>query len=135
MSSFEWKPEYSVCVGRFDAEHQQLFSFINQLNCAMQEGEGRQAVSTILQELAAYTRNHFEAEEIAMRSAGYPGLEEHIIEHRKLTGKMTAYFAEYDANSSTIDVDLLMFLGQWLQDHILICDRQYGAALNAAGIQ
>lgn len=134
MALFEWTPEFSVSVARFDAEHQKLFSLINQLAESIQEGRGSELAFPVLQELAEYTRNHFEAEENAMRQASFPGLDDHLAEHRTLVGKLTDFFADYDANSERIEMDLLLFLRCWLENHILVRDKQYGPALNSAGI-
>lgn len=135
MSLFEWKSEYSVSVERFDSEHKKLFSLINQLNDAMKVGQGRGKARHILEELAEYTRCHFEAEETAMRQASFSGLEEHIAEHCSLAGQLTELFAELDSNSGRLPMRLLLFLSSWLLDHIRVCDRKYIDALNAAGIR
>jgi hemerythrin len=131
---FEWTPEYSVSVVRFDNEHKKLFSLMNELNEAMQAGQGRMMVLHVLQELADYVRKHFEAEEEAMRAAGYSGLEDHIAEHKALSAAVTKYHAEYDAKSGSLAIDLLFFLRKWLQRHILVTDRKYSQTLNSMGI-
>lgn len=134
MPLFEWTPEFSVSVQRFDSEHKKLIGLINELNDAMAAGRGRTVLAHVLQELADYVRRHFAAEEEAMRRAGYKGLESHIAEHRKLTEQVTIFFEEFSSNAGTSPVDLLFFLRNWLQRHILETDRSYAAALNQAGI-
>ena len=134
MALFEWTPEYSVSVLRFDSEHKKLFELVNELNDAMSAGRGRAMVARVLQELTDYTRRHFAGEEAAMRRAGYQGLEAHVAEHRALTEQVAKYYEEWAANASTSPVDLLFFLRDWLQKHILETDHKYGKALNGAGI-
>ena len=134
MPLFAWAPEFSVSVHRFDSEHKKLIGLINELNDAMAAGRGRTVVAHVLQELADYVRRHFAAEEEAMRRAGYPGLEAHIAEHRKLTEQVTRFYDEFSSNAGASPVDLLFFLRNWLQRHILETDRCYGPALNRAGI-
>jgi hemerythrin len=134
MALFEWTPEYSVSVQRFDSEHKKLFGLVNELNQAMLEGRGRAVLSHVLQELTDYARRHFAGEEEAMRRANYAGYAEHAAEHRKLTEQVGKYYAEYEANASTSPVDLLFFLRNWLQNHILETDRKYGEPMNRAGI-
>ena len=134
MALFEWTPEYSVSVLRFDSEHKKLFALVNQLSDAMSAGRGRAIVARVLQELTDYARRHFAGEEEAMRRAGYEGLEAHIAEHRQLADQVAKYYAEWAADESTSPIDLLFFLRNWLQKHILECDTKYGKAMNGAGI-
>ena len=134
MSLFEWMPQYSVSVLRFDSEHKKLFELINELHEAMSAGRGRAIVAHVLKELTDYTHRHFSAEEEAMRRAGYPGLEVHIAEHRALSAELGKYYDEWAANANTSPIDLLFFLRHWLQRHILETDRKYSKPLNGAGI-
>jgi hemerythrin-like metal-binding protein len=134
MVLFEWVPEYSVSVERFDSDHQRLFCLIGDLAEAMREGRGTDEVFRILQELADYTRIHFEAEEQAMREAGYRALVAHMAEHRALVSRLAEYCSSFDASSDVIATDVLLFLYGWLKDHVLVTDRKYSAALNRAGI-
>jgi hemerythrin len=134
MALFEWTPEYSVSVLRFDSEHKKLFALVNELHDAMSAGRGRAIVARVLKELTDYTRHHFAGEEEAMRRAGYSGLEAHIAEHRALSERVAKYYDEWAANASTSPVDLLFFLRDWLQKHILETDREYRKPLNSAGI-
>ena len=134
MALYEWKPEHSVSVLRFDSEHKKLFALLNELNDAMAEGRGRFAVVRILQELADYARRHFTGEESAMRRAKFSGLEAHIAEHREFAAAIEKFYAEYTEGGGTIPIDVLYFLRDWLLKHILQTDRRYGEALNRAGI-
>ena len=131
---FQWMPEYSVSVLRFDSEHKKIFDLINELHDAMSAGRGRAMVARVLQELTDYTHRHFAAEEEAMRRAGYLGLQAHIAEHRALCEQLAKYYDEWAANAGTSPVDLLFFLRNWLQKHILETDHQYSKPLNKAGI-
>ena len=134
MALFEWRPEYSVSVLRFDSEHKKLFELINELNDALSAGRGRAMVARVLQDLTVYVRRHFAAEEEAMRRAGYEGLEVHIAEHRALAEQVAKYYDEWAGNASASPVDLLFFLRNWLQKHILESDHKYSKPLNGAGV-
>lgn len=134
MALFEWTEEYSVSVQRLDGEHKKLFSIINELNDAMSDGRGRFVVVRVLQDLNEYARWHFRSEESAMRRAGYPGLEEHIAEHQTFITAVDGFYAEQGDNCTSVPIDVLYFLRDWLQKHILLSDRQYAESLNRAGI-
>jgi hemerythrin-like metal-binding protein len=108
---------------------------LNELNDAMEQGRGRFVVQGVLQQLLEYTRQHFAAEEDAMRAVAFDGLESHIAEHRKLTAKVEMYAAEYSRGDTGISMDVLFFLRDWLQDHILCTDHKYKEALKRAEIE
>jgi hemerythrin-like metal-binding protein len=135
MALFEWTEEYSVSVKRFDGEHKKLFSLLNELNEAMAKGQGRLVVSNVLQQLLTYTREHFAAEETAMRAVAFVGLASHMAEHRALTQKVEKFSADYSKGDTSITIDVLYFLRDWLENHILATDRQYREALMPAGIR
>jgi hemerythrin-like metal-binding protein len=134
VALFEWTQEYSVSVLRFDSDHKKLFALINQLNDAMAEGRGRFTVVPVLRELADYARRHCAAEEDTTRRIGYAGLEEHTAEHRIFSAKVEEFYVEFTASRDAIPIDVLFFLRDWLQKHVLSTDRKYAEAMNRAGI-
>jgi hemerythrin-like metal-binding protein len=131
MALIEWKDEYSVSVKRFDGEHKKLFSLLNELNDAMAKGQGRFVVQSVLQQLLNYTRQHFAAEETAMRGVAFRGLASHMMEHRELTTKVEKFSAEYSKGDTSITIDVLYFLRDWLDHHILTTDHEYKEALSS----
>jgi hemerythrin-like metal-binding protein len=134
MALFAWKEDYSVSVKRFDGEHKKLFSLLNELSDAIAKGQGRLVVRNVLQQLTAYTREHFAAEEAAMRAAAFDGLPSHVAEHRELTEKVEKFSADYSKGDTSITNEVLYFLCDWLEHHILSLDRKYGESLSRAGI-
>ena len=133
MALIEWKEEYSVSVKRFDADHKKLFSLLNALSDAMAKGHGRFVIQSVLHQLIDYTRQHFAAEEIAMRTVAFPGLASHAAEHRALTAKVEKFAAEC-GEGKIITIDVLYFLRDWLDHHILVTDRKYAEALEQSGL-
>ncbi len=134
MALFEWKSEYSVSVKRFDGDHKKLFSLLNELNDAMALGQGRFVIQSVLQQLLDYTRQHFAAEEAAMRTVAFEGLSSHIVEHRELTAKVEEFAAEYKNGGSSVTIEVLYFLRDWLDHHILCTDHKYKEALKQSGL-
>jgi hemerythrin len=53
MPLFIWNSSYSVKVKRFDADHQQLFSIINELHEGMKAGRGKDVMHDVLSKLLA----------------------------------------------------------------------------------
>jgi len=134
MPLFIWNSSYSVKVKRFDADHQQLFSIINELHEGMKAGRGKDAMNGVLSKLLGYTERHFTAEEAVMKQLGYIQLPAHIEQHRKFTGKIKEVADQYKAGAAGLSVDVLDFLTKWLSQHIMAIDKQYSEFMNAKGV-
>lgn len=135
MALLNWSNEYSVEVQTIDKEHQTLFSMLNELHDAMRVGKGSQVVPTILKRLVAYTREHFVNEESLMMRARYPDFITHKGEHEKLTNEVVKIMRDLEAGEAVLSVGLLDFLRDWLQRHILGCDKKYSTCLRTAGVR
>jgi hemerythrin len=134
MPLMTWDPQFSVRVKQFDNDHKHLFDMVNDLNEAMRAGKGKTVLSQVLAGLAAYAQRHFASEEAAMRATKYPDVAGHAEEHRKLTTKVQEIMREHAKGNVLVSVDLLMFLRDWLQKHILVTDQKYAAHLNSNGL-
>lgn len=134
MPLYNWTPSCSVGVMQFDKQHQHLFILINDLNSAMQAGQGRVVLGSIIMALSAYAKDHFTAEEAAMRRTSYPKLAEHYQEHQAFTTRVSEFLAEFEAGKMLISIDVLSFLSNWLKNHIMHSDQAYAAHLNKKGI-
>jgi hemerythrin len=126
---FEWKPEYSVHIGSIDGQHQNLFRIAGELYAAMSVGQGKAALSRILDRLVQYTAVHFAHEERLMRLHDYPDLAAHKVQHDALTRQVLAFQEEFDAGRSSMTVQLLHFLKDWLERHIAASDQKYAPYL------
>jgi hemerythrin len=126
---FEWKPEYSVNIGSIDGQHQKLFRIAEELYAAMSSGRGKASLSSILDRLVQYTATHFAHEERLMRAHGYPDLAAHQAEHQALTKQVLSFQADFDAGRTTMTVQVLNFIRNWLQQHIAGSDQKYAPYL------
>jgi hemerythrin len=133
-TAFQWKPAYSVKVVALDSQHKKLFDLVNELHNAMSSGHGKDIVADVLSRLVDYTVTHFKAEEAVMEKHGYPGLQTHRAEHKALTDKVLAFKKEYEVGTSVVTPQLMLFLQQWLKNHIQGVDQRYSDFLNAKGV-
>lgn len=124
-----WEKTYSVGVPEFDAQHQHLFDLLNRFHDAMSTGHGNETMSNILHELIAYTKTHFQAEERLLQSKHYPDLAAHKAEHDKLTHQVIKFQEDFAAGRTSVNIQLMNFLRDWLSNHILHTDKRYGAYL------
>ena len=135
MPLIEWNDKLSVGIHQFDEDHRKLVVLLNGLFEDSRAGHAKEVIGIVLDELIAYARSHFAAEEALLGEYGYPKLEAHEAEHRSLIIRVLQLREDYLADAGIdLTVDLATFLKHWLVDHILGADRDYGRYLTARGV-
>ncbi len=134
MALLEWKDEYSVNISGFDSQHKKLINMINDLHSAMSTGKGKDILGKTLDDLVSYTVFHFAAEEKIMKEYDYPSLSQHKAEHEKLTHQVTEFKNSFNGGKYVIPQEVLMFLKNWLINHIMGTDKKYTSYLNNKGV-
>jgi hemerythrin-like metal-binding protein len=120
-----------MCIGidTIDEQHKELVRLVNQLHSAMKARVGMQESSEILGKLAEYTVYHFGFEEKLFDKYDYPDKEQHKKFHKNLVAKVVDFQNELKAGKAGLSMDLMLFLTNWLKDHILKKDKAYVAFL------
>ena len=116
-----------------DSQHTVLFGMLNDLHEAMMKGQAQKIAGELLRKLAKYTRDHFTAEEVMMASTGYPDLAQHRIKHRDLIKQVDEFSARYERGETSLNLQLMNFLRDWLSNHIQNEDQKYGPWMNDHG--
>lgn len=119
----EWDHErYSSHIERFDEQHQKLFTLLNDLYVAMEDGRSEEKIGEILRELEAYTEYHFGDEEEFMQDCGFAmDCADCFFNHRKMHDEFAekvATLREKHENGEYITMEVLMFARDWLDSHI-----------------
>jgi len=135
MALVTWSDGLSVGVKAIDDQHTTLFNCINDLHDAMMKGQARSIIGSLLCKLLSYTRSHFSEEEDLMANYKYPGLSQHLIQHRALTKQVEEYIARFEKGDLALSNDLADFLSGWLYNHILGVDKVYGPYMNERGVR
>jgi hemerythrin len=125
MPLIEWNDAFSVGVQKLDEQHRQFLFLTNQLFDSMQGTQDRQVVGSVLKELQQSMAIHFKAEESLMKMYHYPNINEHSLEHEEAIRKVNKLVVDYERDLQTVDIELLKFLSDWIQNHILQTDRKY----------
>ena len=120
-----WDRSFQFDIDDIDRQHRRLIDLINQLHNAMRKRAGHTVLASTLDELAQYTRQHFENEEALMEESGYADLDAHRQLHRKLVDQVVAFKQRFASGDATVSMELMTFLRNWLLDHIDKVDRQY----------
>ena len=71
-------------IAEINQQHRQLLNIINNLHEAMRAGGARDKVASVVNELVAYTRFHFNHEERMLESTGYPAFADHKKVHQSM---------------------------------------------------
>lgn len=85
-----WNDAFSVGDALIDAQHRAFFDQIGAVVQALGRGEGREAVLEFYCTFVDSLVRHFDDEEALLQRLGYPGLNEHRLEHVALMGAVTA---------------------------------------------
>ncbi len=134
MPLITWTSNLSVGVKQLDEQHQKLINLINSLHDAMTQGKGKEALGNILNELINYTVYHFGTEENLFQKYGYMGYASHKQEHDKLTQQAKEIKTKFDSGEPVLTIEVMNFLRDWLNNHIVGTDKKYGPFLNSKGV-
>lgn len=122
---FPWTSSLQLSIEEIDTHHKELVRLINQLHKAMRMQKGASRLESILNDLLDYTVFHFGFEEELFARFGYPEKENHKEIHKNLIAKIKSFKDDFQHGKSTVSLDLMDFLKDWLKDHILKTDKKY----------
>ncbi len=125
----QWKDEFSVGVDAFDNDHKILFDLVEQFELAQTTGKSDEHINAVLDSLVDYTKTHFKREEDMMEKYGYTDLAQHQHAHTQLAAQVADFCKRYEDGDHSITNDLIAFMNNWLQIHILEEDMHYKETL------
>lgn len=116
--SSEQQPAMQVGHPVIDAQHEQIFEWLAQLEQACSQGPGGVFIGVSLGNLHAYVAEHFETEERLMRRIGYPYIDQHHQLHEELGEQVRRLSAEFQKAQPGLSVERIQLLRTWLVVHI-----------------
>lgn len=123
----KWKNDYEIGVTLIDEQHKKLFEIANSAYELLRNDfyvDKYDKIIEILAELKDYTVFHFKSEEEYMLSIGYKRFLSHKVEHENFINEINNInLAEIDANQDESVKDLLGFVVDWIDKHILDQDK------------
>ena len=134
MELFKWSNRYSVCIDSIDEEHKGLFNLINSLYSSLTEGQAQDILSEVLDKLFEYTQKHFRREESLLRQANYPCLAKHVALHEYFEQSIVKCNLQQQDDPSSLTIEILSFLRDWLIQHIQGVDMDYVPYLKAKNL-
>lgn len=135
MPLLQWNDELSIGINSVDEQHKKLVNIINTLNDALADGKANDVLVNIFDELTEYTAKHFGYEEDMFAQHGYVEAAAHKKEHEALITQVKKLQDKMNAGDFMISLEVMVFLKEWLINHILKTDKAYAPFLIAKGVK
>ncbi len=132
---FKWDDSLDVGIAEINRQHKVLIDLINAINNAVRNNEPTANITTTLVNLIDYTHEHFSYEEDLFSGHGYPETPSHKQTHIKLLGQLDDYKRQLQSGENLNYEALMVFLTQWLTQHIRYSDQDYAAFLRKKGVK
>ena len=126
MAIIQWSNFFSVGVDIIDEQHKKLIEILNELYDGIQDNNGEEAIKDAIPKLVQYTKEHFVTEEKFMLDIGYPDFDKHFQRHYKFAEEAGNFKAMLERGEHINYLELTVLVSDWLKDHILDEDRDYG---------
>ncbi len=121
----QWNDQlYATGVAIIDEQHKALFTKINALLTAMQQGKGNEEIGQIVAFLEKYVVKHFSCEEQLMERSKCSSCAANKVAHQKFLGEFGAIKKKFVAEGATmaLKIEIQTKLCDWLTTHISACD-------------
>ena len=115
---YRWSDSYRVGHAQIDHQHFQLFELLSELEQALTECRGPEAVLQGMRTLSLYAKQHFDDEERWMERISYPQRASHRQQHQLFMAEVDRLNDELKMGQPVLTIELVQFVKRWLVDHI-----------------
>lgn len=129
-----WTKDLSVGIKEIDDQHQVFLKILNSLYDIIDSKKSAPELSSILDQLNAYTAFHFATEEKYFDKFNYEFSVEHKEEHKKLLSQVNDFNKRFAVEGENVLPELLNFLEDWLVDHLSTQDGKYKECFRKNGL-
>jgi len=126
MPVFEWNSSFELGIEEFDQHHKHLVGLLNETYDNFTGEANNEVLAAVLDKLIDYATYHFAAEEHWMGLNGYAGLYKQREDHNMFSRRIVEIQTDFDNARKSVMIEALVFLKEWLSDHILEDDADYG---------
>jgi hemerythrin len=130
-----WSDAYSVNIKEIDQQHKKLFDMINMVYNSFIEDEKDDVLDQVISDMMDYAFVHFKNEEKYFIQIGYEDAPSHISEHQFFLKKVERLKTEHRVQDARLKQEVMIFLQEWLTNHILVTDKKYVDSFIKGGIK
>ena len=124
MKLLKWKDSYSMNEAEIDKQHKWLFKLSNDIYHLVESGiNDNERFRELFISLNDYSIEHFMYEELYIEKEGFPGLKEHIQEHKAFNSQLKELCFGIDKETHIKDIG--DFVTTWLVKHVIEEDMKY----------
>lgn len=128
-----WREDLSIGHLAIDQQHKELLERFDSLLTACKSGEGKKELAKLIGFLDQYVIHHFSEEEKLQRLTGFPGREQHKVQHVGFIEKVSRLKTDI-ASEGEVQLEHILttnnMLLDWLVNHISTSDKALGAFIN-----
>ena len=125
MEALAWRADLATGFPEIDSDHKSLFDYLDVLEAAVRDNQGREKSKAVLDGLLDYTKSHFAREEaIFTKQPGYSLCAIHLQQHQHFVTELEK-FRDQLSNDADISSDMAAFLSKWLTRHIMTVDKVF----------
>ncbi len=136
MAFIVWNDKMTVGIAEIDNDHKKMVLMINKLFDGISEGKGKEVLTEMLEHLVEYTSVHFAREEKLFAATHYPAAAAHKKEHDEMIAWAADVQTRFNKGALVAPtLDVMVYLKDWLFDHILGSDMEYVSHFKAMGIE
>lgn len=125
MKLIKWNNDFISGVDIIDFQHKILVEKLNELYTYINEEEKCKCLPSLLNELFEYSVYNFSTEESYFDYCYYNGKKSHVEEHKVFRGEIIEFREKIKKEDSMIGYDLLIFLTDWVVNHMLKTDLEF----------
>lgn len=125
MPLLEWDKSFELGIKQYDEHHMYLVALLNEAYDNFIGGANTEILGAVLDKLIDYATYHFAAEEQWMDVQGYEGLTRHREEYNTFSRRVVEIRNDFHEGKTHLSLEVLIFLKDWLSDHILRTDAGY----------
>ncbi len=131
----QWSDALLTGVAEIDRQHRILVDTLNEARVRLTSKTDDPLFEQITRDLLAYAIYHFNTEEQLMQQFGYATAfpEEaraHLVAHRSFSEQVVALRDKAREGNPGSRIALLVFLKNWLTNHIMTTDKALGLFIN-----
>jgi len=135
MENFIWQESFSVGIEYFDNQHKKLFKIANELQEGILKSQSKEVIKVVLHKLHDYMKTHFHDEEAFLKFYAFSDFDSHVQSHHEFESQILKFENDIFEGKLFVPMKLMNFLENWLFDHILKDDKEFGRSLGEKEIR